>query len=237
MRKNRILVLIVSLWASIYAIDTYAASQWYMITDTGVKIEMTNVDYLMRTDNSTKFSVVLKNGNPVTGVSSVSFDQQISTGNHNPVIATKVHFYPNPVNDHLCVSGVPTGNRIEIVSLQGNTSITEDQPAAYLYAEILPLSADYQRVVWEVIEGSELAAVNSYGVVTALPNTTGGYATIKASTTDGSGTEATIQLWIDPKENSGMESTAADDIYLNAWPLPSVKNWTPVISWLISGLP
>ena len=110
---------------------------------------------------------------------------------------------------------------LRIVSLQGNTSITEDQPAAYLYAEILPLSADYQRVVWEVIEGSELAAVNSYGVVTALPNTTGGYATIKASTTDGSGTEATIQLWIDPKENSGMESTAADDIYLNAWPLPA----------------
>lgn len=110
---------------------------------------------------------------------------------------------------------------LRIVSLQGNTSITEDQPAAYLYAEILPLSADYQRVVWEVIEGSELAAVNSYGVVTALPNTTGGYATIKASTTDGSGTEATIQLWIDPKENSGMESTAADDVYLNAWPLPA----------------
>lgn len=110
---------------------------------------------------------------------------------------------------------------LRIVSLQGNTSITEDQPAAYLYAEILPLSADYQRVVWEVIEGSKLAAVNSYGVVTALPNTTGGYATIKASTTDGSGTEATIQLWIDPKENSGMESTAADDIYLNAWPLPA----------------
>lgn len=110
---------------------------------------------------------------------------------------------------------------LRIVSLQGNTSITEDQPAAYLYAEILPLSADYQRVVWEVIEGSELAVVNSYGVVTALPNTTGGYATIKASTTDGSGTEATIQLWIDPKENSGMESTAADDIYLNAWPLPA----------------
>ncbi len=110
---------------------------------------------------------------------------------------------------------------LRIVSLQGNTSITEDQPAAYLYAEILPLSADYQRVVWEVIEGSELAAVNSYGVVTALPNTTGGYTTIKASTTDGSGTEATIQLWIDPKENSGMESTAADDIYLNAWPLPA----------------
>ena len=110
---------------------------------------------------------------------------------------------------------------LRIVSLQGNTSITEDQPAAYLYAEILPLSADYQRVVWEVIDGPELAAVNSYGVVTALPNTTGGYATIKASTTDGSGTEATIQLWIDPKENSGMESTAADDIYLNAWPLPA----------------
>lgn len=110
---------------------------------------------------------------------------------------------------------------LRIVSLQGNTSITEDQPAAYLYAEILPLSADYQRVVWEVIEGSKLAAVNSYGVVTALPNTTGGYATIKASTTDGSGTEATIQLWIDPKENSGMESTAADDIYLNAWPQPA----------------
>ena len=110
---------------------------------------------------------------------------------------------------------------LRIVSLQGNTSITEDQPAAYLYAEILPLSADYQRVVWEVIEGSKLAAVNSYGIVTALPNTTGGYATIKASTTDGSGTEATIQLWIDPKENSGMESTAADDIYLNAWPLPA----------------
>ena len=119
MKKNRILFLIAALWVSICAIDAYATLQWRMITDTGVNIAMEDVDYLMRTDDSVQFTVVIKNGDPITEISSVSFIQQSSTGNKQPAVAVDIHYYSNPVTDRLNISGIPAGTRVEIVSLEG----------------------------------------------------------------------------------------------------------------------
>ncbi len=39
-----------------------ASYRWYMDTDTGKSVAMDEVEYLLRSDNSTDFSVVVKNG-------------------------------------------------------------------------------------------------------------------------------------------------------------------------------
>lgn len=110
---------------------------------------------------------------------------------------------------------------LRIVSLQGNTTLNDETPAAYLYAEVMPVSAAYQRVTWSMADGEQLATVNSYGVVTALPNNTGGYVTIKAEATDGSGTSATIQLYIEPIDKpSGIDDATTADMSLRVWPQP-----------------
>ena len=110
---------------------------------------------------------------------------------------------------------------LRIVSLHGNTTLTEEAPVAYLYAEVLPVSAAYQRVEWRIIEGDELASVNAYGVVVARTNTNGGYVTVEASATDGSGAMATLQLWVEPISASGVDDVSAgNDIDLHVYPQP-----------------
>ena len=108
---------------------------------------------------------------------------------------------------------------MRIVSLQGNTNLTEEAPVAYLYTEILPTSAAYQRVDWSIVEGEDLVTVNAYGVVTAIPDRPGGTATVKATATDGSGTEATLQLTVDPM--SSVEKVMTDrNAFLRTYPQP-----------------
>ena len=110
---------------------------------------------------------------------------------------------------------------LRIVSLHGNTTLTEEAPVAYLYAEVLPVSAAYQRVEWRIIEGDELASVNAYGVVVARTNANGGYVTVEASATDGSGAMATLQLWVEPISASGVDDVSAgNDIDLHVYPQP-----------------
>lgn len=44
-----------------------ASYRWYMDTDTGKSVAMDEVEYLLRSDNSTDFSVVVKNGDYYRG--------------------------------------------------------------------------------------------------------------------------------------------------------------------------
>ena len=111
---------------------------------------------------------------------------------------------------------------MRIVPLQGGTTLSEDAPVAYLYAEVLPVSATYQRVAWSISSGDELALVNDYGVVTALPSNAGGYVTVTAAATDGSGVQATLQLWVEPfGGTSGVDANeAVGGMALRAYPQP-----------------
>lgn len=119
MRRTRSLYFISLVCALLCMQSVKGASyQWYMNTDTGVSVAMDEVDYLLRSDGSTEFSVVVKHGEPVVGVHRVTFDKKQATG-VEPGIAEPVRLYPNPVQETLCMSGLSTGCVVEIVALDG----------------------------------------------------------------------------------------------------------------------
>lgn len=119
MRRTRFLCFMVLVCALLCIQPVKGASyQWYMNTDTGVSIAMDEVDYLLRSDNSTDFSVVVKNGNPVVGVQRVTFRKEQTTGVEAGK-STQVRVYPNPVQESLHMSGLSEGSRVEVVALDG----------------------------------------------------------------------------------------------------------------------
>lgn len=84
--------------------------------------------------------------------------------------------------------------RMNIVSVNGSSSLSNSVRNLLLYAEIYPSNATYQQVQWSVISGQHLAAIDQNGLVTALEGHTGGKATIQATTMDGSNLTATFAI-------------------------------------------
>lgn len=117
-----------------------ASYQWYMNTDTGVSIAMDEVDYLLRSDNSTQFSVVVKNGDPVVGVQRVTFSKKQSTEVGDAVVA-QVRVYPNPVQECLHMSGLSEGSRVEIIALDGRVVKRVEAAGSELSIPVSDLSA------------------------------------------------------------------------------------------------
>lgn len=141
MRRTRFLYFMVLMCALLCMQSVKGASyQWYMNTDTGVSIAMDEVDYLLRSDNSTDFSVVVKNGDPVVGVQRVTFDKKQSTGVETGK-EVHVRVYPNPVQENLHMSGLSEGSRVEIVALDGRVIKRVDATGCELSIPISDLSA------------------------------------------------------------------------------------------------
>lgn len=84
--------------------------------------------------------------------------------------------------------------RLNIVSVNGSSSLSSSVRNLLLYAEIFPSNATYQQVQWSVISGQHLAAIDQNGLVTAREGHTGGKATIQATTMDGSNLTATFAI-------------------------------------------
>lgn len=119
MRKKRFLCMVVlacGLWLAVSAQNP--GYRWYMNTDTGVSVAMDEVDYLLRSDGSAEFSIVVKQGNPVVGVHRVTFDKKQATGIETEAVE-QVRLYPNPVQEMLRMSGLSAGSVVEIVALDG----------------------------------------------------------------------------------------------------------------------
>lgn len=112
--------------------EIYAA--WYINTDTGVSVAMDDVDYMIRADDAEKFTIVLKNGETIEGVGSVSFIEHEESGNRQLETVSEVRFYPNPVTDYLHITGVQSGTSLKVVSLDGSVvkSLVTDSPEVFL---------------------------------------------------------------------------------------------------------
>lgn len=117
--KNRILLLVAVLCISLVAVHATASSQWYISTDTGMNMAINDVDYFMRVDDSARFTIVMKDGNTVTGVSSVVVSQLQSVGQHMSDNYAEIRIYPNPVKDRIFISGITEGLQIDVISLGG----------------------------------------------------------------------------------------------------------------------
>ena len=101
---------------------------------------MDEVDYLLRSDNSTDFSVVVKNGDPVVGVQRVTFDKKQSTGVETGK-EVQVRVYPNPVQENLHMRGLSEGSRVEIVALDGRVIKRVEATGSELSIPVSDLSA------------------------------------------------------------------------------------------------
>ena len=75
----------------------------------------------------------------------------------------------------------------------GATSITTDKGSLQLTATVLPVNATVRSVTWSFVSGSEIASINSSGLLTAIDN---GFVTVKATAKDGTGIYGTLVISI-----------------------------------------
>lgn len=80
---------------------------------------------------------------------------------------------------------------LKIRCLEEKTVLNPEQKSLHLYADVLPLSATYRRVNWQIIEGAELATVDAQGVLMVKGNV-GGQVKVCALAVDGSGASDTL---------------------------------------------
>ena len=82
---------------------------------------------------------------------------------------------------------------MQILSVEPEMRLTYGQGALHLFTEMQPLSATFNRVSWEIVEGDGLATIDANGLLTATGEGSGNVV-VRATALDGSGltAEATI---------------------------------------------
>lgn len=80
---------------------------------------------------------------------------------------------------------------ITIKGANGANTITTNNRNLQLSAEVFPANATDKTVRWSLVNGTDLATINSSGLVTAVEN---GSVTVKATANDGSGIYALMDI-------------------------------------------
>lgn len=115
-----VLVILLSIVFNDQMMFATSTEIWMMKTNTGVKISMKEVKYLLTADNKKDFSIIDTQGNCVNGVSSISFIKTESTDIISANQEEKnINLYPNPVSSTLTISGIKSGQRIYVLSASG----------------------------------------------------------------------------------------------------------------------
>ena len=83
---------------------------------------------------------------------------------------------------------------ITIQTLNNSYNLSEDEPMLQLIADVLPIEATYNDVLWEIISGEDLANINSSGLLTIQNPNAGGVCTVRATTLDGTSLSATANV-------------------------------------------
>jgi uncharacterized protein YjdB len=82
---------------------------------------------------------------------------------------------------------------ITIAGAGGATMITTDNGSLQLSAAVLPANSTDKTVTWSLVNGTDLAAISSTGLVSAVDN---GTITVRATANDGSGVYGTLVITI-----------------------------------------
>ena len=78
---------------------------------------------------------------------------------------------------------------MQILSVEPEMRLTYGQGALHLFTEMQPLSATFNRVAWEIVEGDGLATIDANGLLTATGEGSGNVV-VRATALDGSGLTA-----------------------------------------------
>lgn len=101
----------------------------------------------------------------------------------------------NTVNTSAAYS-VVYAEGLAICSYNGSYKLSSEQPALYLYAEFMPVTATYKSVTWEIVEGANLATVDG-GLLLMKSDATAGTVKVKATAVDGSGKSAVCEITVE----------------------------------------
>ena len=133
-------------------------------------------------------------------------------------------------------------SNITVITPGGVTTITADNGTLQLSAEVLPSDATNKTVMWLITSGTNLASINTSGLLTAIDN---GAVTVRAEANDRSGFFGTIVITISNQviPVTGITVTGAGGttaittdngtLQLNALVIPSNAS-NPSVTWSIS---
>lgn len=131
----------------------------------------------------------------------------------------------NAVNANQSTSVTPATS-LEIRHVESTLVLNQVQQAVHLYAEILPGSATYKTVNWQVTSGNHLATVSSTGLVTYIGNGANGTVTVQASTIDGTQLSKSVEI---PVEGySVTQEVTGVELSTNLYILSPTQNMTVI---------
>ncbi len=102
---------------------------------------------------------------------------------------------------------------LHVMVVESNGVLTPEQTAIHLYAEVLPATATYKRVNWQVLSGGDLASVDESGVLTYTGNGANGTVRVQASTIDGSSLKEVKDISVG---GFGLGGVLVSSIYISA---------------------
>ncbi len=88
-----------------------------MTADTGEKVALSKVDYLIAADDAKDFSIILIGGGSIDGVKKVTFTKD--SGVDEISMQDVLQMFPNPVVSSFTISGHKTGAAINILNMDG----------------------------------------------------------------------------------------------------------------------
>lgn len=91
-------------------------------------------------------------------------------------------------------TGITPATSMEIRHVESSLMINQTQQTVHLYAEIMPGSASYKTVNWQVTSGNHLVSVSSSGLVSYIGNGANGTVTVRAVTIDGSNLSQSVTI-------------------------------------------
>ncbi len=116
--KKQLLLTVACVFAFASGVKAADNEVWQLVTDTQERVVMSNVDYLLASDEAEVFSVVLKEGEMINNVTRVTFVKEpFSTVSE--LTKSSVSVFPTVVESTLTLSGCEEGEAVRIVSMQG----------------------------------------------------------------------------------------------------------------------
>ena len=98
----------------------FAQDAWHLVADNEYYVPVSEVAYMLFTDDSEEFAVVKTDGGMMTGISEVTFSQSVPEsveGVDAERLAVKL--FPNPVANELRLQGLREAAQVRVMGLDG----------------------------------------------------------------------------------------------------------------------
>ncbi|MDY4555422.1 MAG: T9SS type A sorting domain-containing protein [Prevotella sp.] len=93
--------------------------KWALVTQNGESVLMSDVGYILNSDNIPTFTIVKKDNSTIDDVTKITFAQIEAAGINNPQAIAKDAVYAKVVKGTLSIRGCKTGALVEIFSANG----------------------------------------------------------------------------------------------------------------------